>query len=108
MLAAFLSLLLAASAPPTPAVAARLRAIATLMAAELLHRKAPVRLVFAAISHVDQTLDNRLRGPRKATDETWERTIEDAITWLEGLHPGEAAPYRAAYARGRGRASRPG
>lgn len=71
-----------------------------LVAAELMHRQAPATLVFAALSHVDQSLDDRRSGGRRSTDETWERTLEDAITWLERVHPGRSAPYEKAYKEG--------
>ncbi len=71
-----------------------------LMAAELMYRKAPARLVFAALSHVDQALDTRDRGPRRSTDETWERTLEDAFKWVDAADPELSKPYRRIYEAG--------
>lgn len=71
-----------------------------LVASELMYRKAPASLVFAALSHVDQALDDRRQGFRRSTDETWERTIEDAFRWLEDVEPGAAEPYRRLYDAG--------
>ncbi|MBM3271100.1 MAG: hypothetical protein FJZ01_26005 [Candidatus Sericytochromatia bacterium] len=72
----------------------------SLMAAELMYRKAPPRLVFASLSHVDQALDNRESGPRRATDETMERTLEDAFKWVDAVDPALGKPYRRLYDAG--------
>ncbi|MBM3275022.1 MAG: hypothetical protein FJZ00_07705 [Candidatus Sericytochromatia bacterium] len=71
-----------------------------LMASELMYRKAPPRLVFASLSHVDQALDSRDDGPRRTSDETWERTLDDAFTWVEEVDPKAALPYRRLYDAG--------
>lgn len=71
-----------------------------LVASELMYRKAPPRLVFAALSHVDQALDDRQQGFRRNTDETWERTIEDAFRWVEDVDVEAARPYRREYDAG--------
>ena len=71
-----------------------------LVAAELMYRKAPPRLVFASLSHVDQALDDRRQGFRRDKDETWERTIEDAFRWVEDVDPAATMPYRREYDAG--------
>ena len=60
---------------------------------ELMSRDAPPALVFAAHPHQDQYWDARANAWLKETDETWERTLEDAIAKLEKL-PGQAEKAR--------------
>jgi hypothetical protein len=66
-----------------------------LVVAELMVREAPPALVFATHCHQDQYADSR-RNHRFVPpgDETWERTVEEAL----GKIPGPAAaPYRHVY-----------